>query len=217
MTKAKKTAQTPALPADLFKGGRDKISAYVRQIHTCREAAANRIDLSYQLFLALDPEAQERGFLPALIAQFEAAGHHIGKQTLSDDIKIFRVLRLGLGMSRAEVTSHAYRRMRTLAQNAEWTLANPDEARRLLSDPAANDEVVRAALLGSKAAAAKPVVLKLKLKPADLKKVDKALVDVARSLKKSGQPVPENRDELLLTVISEWRALKKAAATSTRK
>lgn len=218
MTKQPEPQTISALPTDLFVGGRDKFGEYAKQIHACRQAAAKRIDVSYQLLLALPPEKRERGFVPLLVEQFAEHGHEINRQTLSDDIKIFRVLRLGLGVSRADVERMSYRRLRVLAQNEAWTLKNAEQARAMLADTSLGEEEMRSVINGgeSKAPASRAVLVRFRMPQSKANVVAKALSSVATDLKKAGKEVPEDDAGLMLALIEEWRALKKAAPKPTK-
>lgn len=203
------------LPRDLFKVAADnRVQTYLEMEAACRLHLARRIDLTFQLAQEVGDEA---GWTERIQERFVAEGAVApGVRSLRDDIKIFEVLRLpapqGLGVPLKKVAVSSYGRMRTLAQNAEWTLANAERARALLDDPHTSEPKMReliASELG-KSPAEKLPVLRFSLPEKSIKVVEKALEEVTKDLDKRGERVPESQGELLLTIISEWKKLKKA-------
>lgn len=199
---------TEPMPKDLFKGGRDKYAEYANQVDAARDALGKRIDVAYQIYLEVNPDRVNKRFLPEVMARFESMGRPVGYQTLADDIKIFRVLRLHLGMSRAQVQTISYRRMRTVAQNEIWALANTDLARQSLLDPALTEERLRALITerprpapqGGKA-------MQFVFSRPAARRIDRALKAAAETL-----PGTHTNEDLLLTIVREWQQLRRTRA-----
>lgn len=203
------------LPSDIYKGAhKNKLTDYGKQVDLGRAAIAKRIDLAFQLLLEVNPSGETHGFLPAVMQKFNELGRVPSSQTLADEVKIFRVLRLpalqGMGLTHAEIAGFPFSRMRVLAQNAKWTLAHQEEALEMLRDSHGSEAAMRDIIAGPKPPNAL-VTRQIKLNAKGFAAIDKALSDVAADLEKQGKEVPANQNELLLTIIAEWRKLKKAA------
>lgn len=212
------TKSMTKLPRDLFRvPANNRIARYAEMEAACRESLAQRIDLTFQFFQEIgDP----KGWIEEIQKRFEATGATPpATKSLRDNIKIFQVLRMpppaGLGITLRQASVYSYGRMRVLAQNKDWTLANVDRAKAFLEDPNASEPKMRQ-LIREETGKAEPAdttpVLRLRLPEKKLAAVAKAINDVATELEKAGKKVPENRDELLVNIISEWRQFKRDAA-----
>ena len=229
MTKPKKTAPVteapaaltldpkPKLPRDLFKvPASNRIAKYAEVEAACRESLAQRIDLSYQMYLEI---GDEKGWVEEIQRRFEAVGLVVpSRKSLYDNVNIFEVLRMpapfGLGIKLKQTSTYSYARMRVLAQNREWSLAHPDRARALLEQVDTSEPKIRQMIMEETGKTETPdptPVLRFKLPEAKVALVKQALDDVAAELVSAGQVPPENRDELLLNIIDEWKDLKRAA------
>ena len=212
------TKSMTKLPRDLFRvPANNRIARYAEMEAACRESLAQRIDLTFQFFQEI---ADHKNWIEELQKRFEATGvTPPATKSLRDNIKVFQVLRMpppvGLGLTLRQTSVYSFGRMRVLAQNADWTLANMERAKALLEDPNASEPKMRQ-LIREETGKAEPAdttpVLRLRLPEKKLAAVAKAIDDVAAELEKAGKKVPENRDELLVSIIGEWRQLKRAAA-----
>lgn len=198
---------TEPMPKDLFKGRRDKYAEYANQVDAARDALGKRIDVAYQIYLEVNPDRANKRFLPEMMARFESMGRPVGYQTLADDIKIFRVLRLHLGMSRAQVQTISYRRMRTVAQNEPWALANADLARRSLLDPALTEERLRALITERPRPERQGQAMQFIFSRPAARRVGRALKAAAEAF-----PDQQTDEDLLLTIIREWQRLRRTTA-----
>lgn len=205
---------TVVLPSDFYNTRTNKLRAYFELDERARLAIAKRIDLTYQIYLATAVEG-DSSWLPKMVEAFENdAGRAPHRNTLGDDLKIFQVLRFpaphGLGITLAQAGTYSYGRMRVLAQNAEWTLANADRAREMLeakdtSEPKMRQEISEA-INGPKAPPAPQ--MKLIFDGTGLRRVDSALKAAAREIKRGGGEEVENPNDLLLFIIDDWKRLK---------
>ncbi len=142
------TTDTNGFPSDMFMSDAPE-QAWSSLKEQTAAAMMKRIDLSYYVLLQESTKgtvgANERA---ALRLGMDSDEMKRGPQTVSDNAKIFRLFRAttdngGLGMSRDELQTHSFRRLRVFAQNKDWAKGNMERIPELLSQRELGEEKLR--------------------------------------------------------------------------
>ncbi len=142
------TTDTNGFPSDMFFSDEPQ-QAWSSLKEQTAAAMMKRIDLSYYVLLQESTKgtvgANERA---ALRLGMDSDEMKRGPQTVSDNAKIFRLFRAttdngGLGMSRDELQTHSFRRLRVFAQNKDWARGNMERIPELLAQRELGEEKLR--------------------------------------------------------------------------